>query len=59
MSKKQKNVEPIRYTLEQILKSKKYSNVEKDIIRAKGVLKEYSLEEIDSMIYDFKKGKVK
>lgn len=59
MSKKQNNTEPIRYTLEQILKSKKYSNIEKDIIKAKGKLKEYSLDEIDLMINDFKKGKVK
>ena len=58
MSKKE-NTSETKYAIEQILKSKKYTAVEKDIIRAKAIEKEYSLDEINVIINNFKKGKVK
>jgi len=48
-----------KFVVSQLLKSKRYSDVEKDIIKAKCTKEEYSFDEIDKIINDFKKGTVK
>lgn len=58
MSKKEENVAKTKYTIEQILKSKKYSNVDKDIIKALCTDGEYCLEEVEAIISKFKNRKV-
>ena len=57
MAKKGISNQP-KYALAQILKSQKYSSVDKDVIKALCTKEEYSLEEIDEIINNFKKGKV-
>ena len=56
MAKREQN-QP-KYALKQILKSKKYSVIEKDIIKGLCEDKEYTLEEIDKILDEFKKRKV-
>lgn len=58
MVKKEQFINQPKYALEQILKSQKYSSVDKDVIKALCIKGEYSLQEVDEIINDFKKGKV-
>lgn len=59
MAKAKLETKEIKFSKEQILKSKKYEN-ERDVINA--LLKEdkkYSFSDIDKLINDFMKGKVR
>lgn len=58
MAKREQILNQPKYALEQILKSQKYSSVDKDVIKALCIKEEYSLEEIEKVLSDFKKGKV-
>lgn len=48
-----------KFTKEQILSSKQFTTIEKDIISAMLEEKEYSIKEVRKIIEDFKKKEVK
>ena len=50
MAKREQILNQPKYALEQILKSQKYSSVDKDVIKALCTKEEYSLEEIEKVL---------
>ncbi|GAA0122251.1 hypothetical protein UT300018_15670 [Clostridium faecium] len=58
MTKKEINHE-VKFTKEQIINSSKFTQIEKDILKALLDDKQYSLEEVKNIIDDFNKKEVK
>ncbi|WP_291563713.1 MULTISPECIES: hypothetical protein [unclassified Clostridium] len=58
MTKKEVNYE-VKFTKEQIINSSKFTQIEKDILKALLDDKQYSLEEVKNIIDDFNKKEVK
>ncbi|WP_291579556.1 hypothetical protein [Clostridium sp. UBA6640] len=54
-----KEIEQIKFNKEQIVNSNKFTQIEKDILKALLDDKEYSLEEANNIIDEFKKREVK
>lgn len=54
-----KEIEQIKFNKEQIVNSNKFTQIERDILKALLDDKEYSLEEAKNIIHEFKKREVK
>lgn len=57
--KSENEVKEVRFTKNQILYSKKYTNIQKDILKTLLKSETYSLSEVNKILEDFKKKEVK